>query len=196
MASGKSTTMNIRKLTQPSDLTIRIVLATTLILLAVLSRMVPHPANFAPIAAIAIFGGAILPRKWALSLPLIAMIASDLIIGLHPLIFFTWGSFAIIALTSHTFIKKIEPLTIVTASLSASVFFYLITNFGVWIEGRLYPLTLSGLGQSYYNAIPFFRNTVLGDLVFSVILFGAYAVVYTYAFPVIKSFIATKVLHK
>lgn len=184
--------MNLRKLTAPSDLTLKIVLASALILLAVFGRLVPHPANFAPIAAIAIFGGAILPRKWALSLPLVAMIASDLIIGLHPLIFFTWGSFALIALMSNMFIKKVQLLTVVTASLSASVFFYLITNFGVWMEGRLYPLTLSGLGQSYYNAIPFFRNTLLGDLVFSVLLFGAYALVYAYAAPRLRVFATTR----
>lgn len=192
MAPREFATVNIHKLTQPSDLTIRIVLATVLIVLAVVSRVMPHPANFAPIAAVALFGGAVLPRKWALSLPLIAMIVSDLIIGLHPLIFFTWGSFALIAVASNMFIKNIKPLTVITASLSASVFFYLVTNFAVWMEGRLYPLTISGLGQSYYNAIPFFRNTLLGDLVFSAALFGAYAFVYTYVVPMIRSFITTK----
>jgi hypothetical protein len=185
--------MNIRELTQSSDVTLKATLAIVLILLAIFGRMVPHPANFAPIAAVAIFGGAILPRKWALSLPLAAMVISDLIIGLHPLILFTWGSFALIALASNKFIKKVQPLTVVTASLSASVFFYIVTNFGVWLQGQLYPLTLSGLGQSYFNAIPFFRNTVLGDLVFSVILFGAYAFVCSYALPRAKSPVAAKV---
>lgn len=179
--------MNLRKLTQPSDLTLKIVLVTVLVLLAVFSRVMPHPANFAPIAAIALFGGAILPRKWALTLPLSAMVLSDLVIGLHPLIFFTWGSFALIALASNVFIKKIQPLTVITASLGASVFFYIVTNFAVWAQGVIYPLTLSGLGQSYINAIPFFRNTLLGDLTYTVALFGVYAILYKYVIPTLKS---------
>ncbi len=153
-------------------------LALTLIAFAIISRVLPHPANFAPIAAVAIFGGAILPRKWATFLPLVAMIISDLFIGLHPLILVTWGSFAIVALASNRFLKHITPLSIGTASVGASMFFFLVSNLGVWLEGRLYALTFEGLIHCYYNALPFFRNTLLGDLFYSSLLFGAYAFVY------------------
>lgn len=160
---------------------IKFLLAAGLIIFAIVFRLLPHPANFAPIAAIAIFGGAILPRKWALSLPLIAMVTSDLFLGLHSLIWLTWGSFLIIAFMSSKYMNKIRPIGVLGASLGASLFFFIATNFGVWLEGRLYPLTTEGLVSCYYNAIPFFRNTLLGDLVFSTALFGTYVLVYRYA---------------
>ena len=163
-----------------SDNTIKVVLAVLLISFAVTFRLLPHPPNFAPIAAVALFGGALLPKGWGLSLPLLAMIVSDLVIGLHPLILFTWGSFLIIALFGNKFLRTVNPANIVGASLASSVFFFIITNFGVWIEGRLYPLTAEGLLNSYVNAIPFFRNTLMSDLVFSSLLFGSYVFVYKY----------------
>lgn len=170
--------MKVDKLSNSSDLNIKVLVAVGLIVAAVITRLLPHPANFAPIAAVALFGGAVLPRKWALSLPLFCMIISDLIIGLHPLILFTWGSFAVIAYLSGRYLKNITPLSVVGASVGASILFYLVSNFGVWLEGRLYPVTFQGLVHCYYNALPFFRNTILGDLVFSTILFGTYALAY------------------
>jgi len=156
------------------------VIVSCLIFFAVAYRLVPHPANFAPIGAIAIFGGALLPRKWALLLPLGAIVLSDVFIGMHPLIGFTWGSFLLIALLSNRFFKSVSPSTVIGASFSASVLFFVITNLGVWLEGRLYPPTLEGLASSYINAVPFFRNTLLSDLVFSAILFTAYFVAYRF----------------
>lgn len=164
--------MNISKLKQGN--TAGILIAGLLICIAVMTRLAPHPANFAPIAAIAIFGGAVLPRKFALTLPLLAMIVSDLYLGLHPLVMFTWGSFVLIALISSYRFKSITALNVVGSSLGASVLFYLVTNFGVWAEGRLYQLTFSGLIQCYYNALPFFRNTLLGDIVYTSSIFGVY----------------------
>ncbi|MGH7157579.1 MAG: DUF6580 family putative transport protein [Candidatus Saccharimonadales bacterium] len=160
-----------------SEVAMQISLAMVLIGFAVVSRLLPHPANVAPIAAVAIFGGAILPKKWAVFLPLTAMMVSDLFIGLHPLILFTWGSFAVIALASSHWLRRISPFSVVAASLGASVFFFLVSNFGVWLEGRLYPPTLEGLVHCYYNALPFFRNTLIGDLFYCGLLFGAYAFV-------------------
>ncbi len=164
--------MKITKLTK-NDST-GLIIALTLIAFAVVSRVLPHPANFAPIAAVAIFGGALLPRKLALTLPLVAMILSDMYLGLHPLIMFTWGSFVLIALLSSFRFKSISVLSVVGGSLGASVLFYVVTNFGVWIEGRLYAPTFSGLINCYVNALPFFRNTLLGDMVYSGMLFGVY----------------------
>jgi len=162
----------MKKLDFDNKTNVLIVLA--LIAFAVASRLAPHPANFAPIAAVALFGGALLPRKLALTLPLGAMIISDLFLGLHPLIFFTWGSFVMIALLSSYRLKNIGFSNVLGGSVGASILFYLVTNFGVWIEGRLYDRTFIGLMQSYSNALPFFRNTLLGDLMYSGLLFGAY----------------------
>lgn len=165
--------MNIKRIT--SDNKISIIFACILITLAIVSRLMPHPANFTPVAAIALFGGALLPRRLAVSLPLIAMIVSDLIIGLHPTIYATWGSFAVIALVSSLKFKKVNVTNVLASSLAASVFFFLVTNLAVWLEGRLYAPTFSGLVQCYYNALPFFRNTLFGDLVFTSSLFGIFA---------------------
>jgi hypothetical protein len=180
MEAGEFLMQKLKKIIQ-QDNTIKLLVALSLVVFAVVFRLLPHPANFAPIAAIAIFGGAILPKKWALSLPLTAMVASDLLIGLHSLVWVTWGSFLIIALVSSRFLRKVSPAKIFGASLSASVFFFVFTNFAVWAEGLLYPRTTQGLINCYYNALPFFRNTLMGDLVFCGALFGAYALVYRYA---------------
>lgn len=165
------------KITQNSSIALKIGLAVSLIVFAVSARLMPHPANFAPIAAIAIFGGAVLPRKWAVVLPLGAMIVSDLIIGLHPLVFYTWGCFLLIALLSNKTLKNIRPTNVVLTSLAASVLFYIVTNFGVWMQHQMYPMTASGLLNCYVNAIPFFRNTLLGDLAYTGLLFGIFAIV-------------------
>lgn len=183
--------MKIRKLNASSEATTRIILASILIIFAVFSRLLPHPPNFAPIAAVALFGGSVLPRKWAVSLPLLSMIVSDLFIGLHPLILFTWGSFMVIALLSNGFIKSIKPLVIGGASIGASVLFYLVSNFGVWLEGRMYSLTFTGLVDCYYHALPFFRYTLLGDIAFTALLFGLYVLAYKTAFPKLTPFKAS-----
>src|SRR4051812_23161113 len=94
-----SATVNSKKL--------NIAIVFYLILLVVTLRLLPHPANFAPVAAVAIFGGAILPRKLAVWVPLAAMVVSDLIIGLHSLILLTWGCYALIALASSYWLRKL-----------------------------------------------------------------------------------------
>lgn len=153
----------------------KLIIAFALILLGVLARFMPHPPNFAPIAAIALFAGVFLPRRWAIALPLAAMIVSDIFIGMHGTIAWTWGSFVIIALISSSVLKKHYSLnSVLLSSIGASIFFYLVTNFGVWAEGLLYPPTLEGLISSYVNAIPFFRNTIVGDMFYVVAIFGAY----------------------
>lgn len=156
-------------------------LSVLLIAFAVGARIVPHPANFVPLAAVALFGAAVLPRRWAVIVPLVAMVASDLVVGLHPLVFYTWGSFAVIAFAGSHFLGRVSASRVVVSSLAASVFFYLVTNFGVWTQGLMYPMTPGGLLQCYINALPFFRATLLGDLFYSGALFGSYAIVLAWA---------------
>jgi hypothetical protein len=149
-------------------------IAIFLILLGVLLRVLPHPANFAPVAAIAIFGGALLPRYWAVGVPVAAMAISDIFIGLHDLILVTWGCYALIALISRWGLKKMEIGRGVLVTLSGSILFFAVTNFAVWAEGRLYVRTLSGLGETYTMALPFFRNTLASDMLYTWLLFGLY----------------------
>lgn len=151
-----------------------VMIALILIFLGVLLRLLPHPANFAPVAAIAIFGGAMLPRYWGIGVPVAAMVASDLFIGLHALILVTWGCYALITLASHWVLTKRSLGRGVILAISGSVFFFIVTNFAVWAQGRLYPRTLSGLGEAYTLALPFFRNTFMSDLFYTGLLFGLY----------------------
>jgi len=166
--------MRVQKIA--SDNRIAMGIAVCLVLLAACGRLLPHPANFTPMAAAALFGGGVLPRRrWAVAVPLAGMVASDLVLGLHPLFPLTWGCFALAALAGNMWLKKISPLSVAAFSLAGSLLFYIVTNFGVWLQGDMYPMTAAGLAHCYYMALPFFRNTVLGDLAFNGLLFGAYA---------------------
>ncbi len=151
-----------------------IIIAIFLVLLGVLLRLLPHPANFAPVAAIAIFGGALLPKYWGIIVPVASMVVSDMFIGLHDLILVTWGCYATVALISRLGLKKLELGRGVLVTLSSSILFFVVTNFAVWAEGRLYIRTLSGLGETYAMALPFFRNTLMGDFFYTGLLFGLY----------------------
>lgn len=146
-----------------------------LILLGAATRFLPHPANVAPIAAIALFSGAYLRRWYAFVVPVAAMVMSDAVIGFHPLIWATWGSFAMSGLIGLWIRRRVTPGRVIAGSLTSSVLFYLVTNWAVWAYTPLYDNTLAGLGASYIAAIPFFRNTVLGDLFYCGALFGLYA---------------------
>lgn len=154
---------------------LNVVIACGLISLAVLLRILPHPDNFAPIAAVAIFGGAVLPRRFAVLTPLGAMVISDLVIGLHNLILVTWGSYALIALASSLWLRKRTFARTATLTVGSSLFFFFTTNFAVWAFGTMYPHTVAGLIQCFTMALPFFRNTLLSDALFTSSLFGLYA---------------------
>lgn len=155
--------------------TVNILLAVCLVLIVIGLRLAPHPANFAPVAAAAIFGGALLPRRYALSVPLGAMIISDLIIGLHPLVAVTWGSFGLIALASNRWLHGGNLKKGALLTLGSSVFFFVVTNFAVWVQSGMYAHTWSGLVRCYTMALPFFRNTILGDVFYTAALFLVYA---------------------
>ena len=158
-----------------SKQTLNTLIAAGLIVLVVCLRLLPHPANFAPVAAAAIFGGAVLPRRLAIWVPLLAMVASDLIIGLHNLVLLTWGCYALTALASSYFLRKPSLVRGASLTLGASIGFFLVTNFGVWAASGMYMHTWAGLARCFEMALPFFRNTALSDMFYTVVLFGAYA---------------------
>lgn len=145
-----------------------------IILFAVILRLVPHIPNFAPISAMALFGGAYLNKKYALIAPLMAMFVSDIFLGFHGTMTFVYGSFILTGLIGLWLRKHKGLKNVILATISSSLIFFIITNFGVWFEGKLYPANLSGLIESYILAIPFFRNTVLGDLFYTALFFGSY----------------------
>lgn len=149
----------------------------SVIVAAVLLRLVPHEPNVAPIGAMALFGGAYLSKKYALPFPIFTMFVSDIFLGFHNTIVWVYGSFILIGLIGMLLRNRVNPGNVILVSLASSVLFYLITNFGVWFSGSMYPKTLSGLLQSYTLALPFFRNTLLGDLFYNGVFFGGYALI-------------------
>ncbi len=145
--------------------------------IAVVLRLIPHPANVAPIAAMALFGGAYLDKRYAILVPLVAMVISDIFLGFHDTILFVYGSFLITGFIG-VWLKKHKSITnILFASLVSSLLFFLITNFGVWLVGNIYPKTITGLLECFLAAIPFFKNTILGDFIYTSLFFGGYEVV-------------------
>ena len=154
-----------------------IITASLIIIIAVVLRLIPHPANFAPIAALALFGGVYLNKKYALVIPLIAMFVSDMILGFHASMPAVYGSFLITGCIGLWIRNHKSVTNIVAASLSSSLLFFVLTNFNFWYTDALYPKTITGLWMSYINAIPFFRNTILGDLFYAGVFFGSYNVI-------------------
>jgi hypothetical protein len=151
-------------------------LALLLVIMGAVMRLLPHLANFTPIAAIALFGGVYLKRSYALFLPLTAVVISDFAIGFDSLEsrLTVYGSFLLIGLIGLAIRKRKNLATVAVGTVSGSVVFYLITNFAFFYEPKMYPHNLSGVISSYYNALPFFRNTFLGDLFYTGLLFGLY----------------------
>jgi hypothetical protein len=141
-------------------------------------RLVPHPPNFSPIGAMALFSGAYLGRRsLAFVAPLSALLLSDLILGFYPELMFVYVSVALTVLIGWTISKRRSVIGIGAAALAGSLLFFLVTNFGVWLVMDYYPRTLVGLGACYVAAVPFFQNTLAGDLFYAALMFGGFALV-------------------
>lgn len=174
----------------------RVFLLIVLVLVAACARLVPHVYNVAPVTAVTLFAAAYLPsRRWSILLPLAAMFFSDLVlyatkdiayrdIALGNMLF-VYSAFAGIALLGQWLRKNVTFARIVGTTLAGSGVFFLVTNFGSWWllsqplstgEPATYSRTFSGLINSYVAGVPFFRGTFIGDLVYTTILFGGFAV--------------------
>lgn len=158
----------------------RLIAPLTFIAIGAVARILPHAPNFAPIAAMALFGGAYMTKKQAFTLPIAAMILSDMVIGFDNIYMrlVVYGSFLIMVLIGVWLKKRLKPVNIIASSLASSLLFFITTNFAVWGVGSMYPKTMSGLFQAYFFAIPFFRNTILGDLFYVGSFFGIYYLLY------------------
>lgn len=148
-----------------------------LIILGALTRVIPHPPNLTAVGAIGIFAGANGSKKWFWVTPLATMAITDAIIGFYwwPIMTSVYLSFVISSLLSFVFLRsKKNVIRIAIITLISSVIFYIITNFAVWAWSPMYAKNWSGLAESYVLALPFFRNSLLGDLAYTGILFGVY----------------------
>jgi hypothetical protein len=158
-----------------------------LIVLAVATRLLPHPHNFAPIGGVALFGAAWFRHRISgFVIPLVAMWLSDLYINnvtyaayntgfvwLSDGFYWMYGSFALISLMGLLLFREVTPGRVMGGAIASSLLFFLITNFGVWLSSSVYPQTMNGLVTCYAAGIPFYWNTLAGDLVYSGVLFGA-----------------------
>ena len=159
---------------------INLITTILLILFAAFSRIIPHPANFVPITAIALFSGTYINKKYMFIIPISAMIMSDAILGFHSTMLWVYGSFISIAiigiwLKSH---KKVGYIAATT--LISSILFFIVTNFGMWTTGY-YGFSFNGLIECYVMAIPFFRNSLIGDFVYVTAMFSIYEIVLHYS---------------
>jgi hypothetical protein len=156
-----------------------------LVFIGALSRLVPHPANFTAITAVALFGAVKMKdKKQAILIPLGAMLLSDAVFevlyrtgvnpfpGFHSGMWYVYGAFLLISLVGFWIRRSFSIPRLALGTLVTSLVFFIVTNFGVWLSGW-YGYTLEGLSACYIAAIPFYRNQVLGDVFFTALLFGA-----------------------
>lgn len=166
-------------------LTPRFIAIITIILFGAFMRLIPHWPNFTPIAAMALFGGTYLSRKYlAFLLPIAAMFVSDLLLGFHSYMLAVYIAFAITVMIGFVLRRKVNVGNVIGASLASSVIFFLITNFAAWLASPIYPANAIGLmeayiaGLAFFNdgsyGISFFLNTVLGGLFYNGLFFGVF----------------------
>jgi hypothetical protein len=158
-----------------------------LIVLAALTRVLPHPPNFSPVAAVALFGGAYFAaRSWALLVPLVGLLISDLVLasingGLYASWFGgsgIWVVYGCIALTTAIGFGlrgRVTGARVLGYSLAGTALFFVVTNFAAWFGNPMYPQTAAGLAASYIAGIPFLQWSVLGTLFYAAMLFGGFA---------------------
>lgn len=178
---------SFNRMTEQKKIHLKFGLIALFIFFAAFSRLIPHWPNFTPIGGMALFGAAYFSRKyWAFVIPFAALWLSDLVInnliyGAYFESFQWWGStgtylgFALIALAAFPLLRKVTPGRLLAGSLSASMIFFLVSNFFVWLGSGLYPPTLTGLMACYAAGLEFFWNTLAGDLFYTTVLFGSYA---------------------
>jgi len=155
----------------------RIIALLSAIVFAAFLRLVPHPPNFTPIRAMALFSGAYLGRRpLAFAAPLGAMLLSDAVLGFYSGMWVTYLAIALIVVLGWIALRRISVLRVAGAALASSALFFLVSNFGTWALSGMYPLTGPGLVSCYVAAIPFFQNTVAGDLFYATLLFGGFRI--------------------
>ena len=199
--------MNLKKLAiENKPVVLRTIIIFALILLAAALRLAPHPWNFTPVGAIAIFAGAtVRDKRLSFLFPLLVMFATDAIVGFNTLTPIVYASFLLSVLigrsvvgarlsasqrakrdsdpqpASTTNANKLAVPQIAAATFLGALQFFLITNFGVWAFLNSYPRTAAGLATCYVAGIPLFWNTLAGDAVYATLLFGAFALAERFA---------------
>lgn len=170
----------------PSWLNARNLLLAALVGLATIARVLPHPWNFAPVGAIALFDGATFSsRRAAFIVPLLSLFVGDIFIGFHFLMPVVYASFLVSVLIGFWLRRGHNVPKIAAATFTGALQFFAITNFAMWASGLTYPKTFAGLAACYIAGIPFFWNTLAGDALYATLLFGSLAIA-EHKFPVLR----------
>ena len=183
---------------------VRFGVIAAMILTAAFCRLIPHPPNFAPIGAMALFGAAHYKSKWAaFGVPLLALWLSDLVVvnvlyaGYYKSFtlfyggfYWVYGAIALTTVLGFLMLKKINFGTVAGSAIAASLLFFIITNFGSWPGNSLYSQDLNGLIACYVAGIPFFGGTLAGNLFYAAVLFGGFALAQK-RFPVLRPEVAS-----
>ncbi len=158
----------------------RVIFITSAIFIAAASRLLPHIPNFTPIAAMALFGGVCFTdKRLAFIIPLLAMLISDVALelitgwGFHNTLIYVYAAFILTSIIGLYVRRNIAAGSIIGASVCSSILFFIITNFGVWAASGMVGGAI-GLGTTYALGIPFFAPTLLSDLFYNTLLFGAF----------------------
>lgn len=142
-----------------------------IVLVLAFIRLVPHPPNAVPIAAMALFAGAFFTNRiLAYLVPLAAMLISDYVLGFHSTIGYVYAGVVATVLIG-SLLRQFSVLKIGLGAIGATLIFYLITNFGAWLHHDMYPQNMNGLLQAYTAGLPFLRNSMIANLVFSYLIF-------------------------
>lgn len=157
----------------------RLIFILALIILAILTRLLPHPPNFTSVGAVALFSGHTLPRRWAYLIPLMVMLISDYLIGYHALMVPVYA-----ALMVNVFIgKKMNRKYALVGAFAGSLVFFITTNFAVWLMYETH--SLASFIECYTLAVPFYQYSLSGDLVYTTGLFGVLSLS-EYRFPALR----------
>jgi len=160
----------IKKLFTP-----RFIFIISVIFVGAMFRLLPHWPNFTPIAAIALFGGTYINKKsLAFAIPIFAMLIADVFLGFHSYMLSIYLSFAIIVMIGFILRNRVKFGSVLIATVSGSVIFFLITNFAVWLGSPYYAQSFAGLIACYTAGLPFFNSGIIGDLFYSGVFFGGF----------------------
>jgi hypothetical protein len=153
----------------------KLITLTAIIFILATFRLLPHWPNVSPVAAMALFGGAwFADKRVAFIIPFVALFLSDLVLGLHNSMIFVYAGFALTVVIGFQLQKRMTLTNTAFAVVVSSVVFFLLTNFGAWMTSGLYAKSMSGLMEAYVAGIPFFQNSLLGNLVYAAVIFGGY----------------------
>lgn len=173
----------------PSDYLIK--LTYLLVIFTILSRLLPLPYNFTSVGALSLFAGAALSVRTAWLVPCFTLLITDAMSGFYnvTVMVFVYAGFMLCTLCGHTLLTHQKSFMRVTVGgVIAAFIFYLVSNFGMWLSGLNYPMTLNGLMECYIQGLPYLKVSLYADLIYSYFLFGIYALVALYTQPMLSNY--------